>query len=346
MIDASKPADEQWRTIDAELAAYGAGLDELPQIVVLNKIDLEPEPEFGIDDERIVAVFRVSCATGEGIDELRSALFTLVPEPASGRRGEGEVADFLVYRPEPKARPWSLLRTEDGFRVVGHAAERGGARARAARGRRAPRRRRSRSARSRSSSCRDRALRRRVRPAAQRSRRAARRSAARARPRRDASWSSRPSRATRRSRRRRAVRLELARAAFPGETVVLDEHAADDRHAARPSGVGGGMRSCSAPTSSPTSSAGRSPRRCCGSCGSASRRGPASPRAARRGARPSSSTPERVAFFELEPLPIASRELRARLDRGEDVHELVPAAVWELIERDGLYGRAGYTGPA
>src|SRR5215469_5900781 len=37
VIDASKPADEQWRTIDSELSAYGAGLDRLPQIVVLNK---------------------------------------------------------------------------------------------------------------------------------------------------------------------------------------------------------------------------------------------------------------------------------------------------------------------
>ena len=53
--------------------------------------------------------------------------------------------------------------------------------------------------------------------------------------------------------------------------------------------------------------------------------------------------PERVSFFELEPLPIASRELRGRLDRGEDVREFVPAPVWETIERDGLYGR-GYTG--
>jgi nicotinate-nucleotide adenylyltransferase len=53
--------------------------------------------------------------------------------------------------------------------------------------------------------------------------------------------------------------------------------------------------------------------------------------------------PERVLFFDLEPVPIASSELRARLDRGEDVHGLVPAAVWALIERDGLYGRDGYT---
>src|SRR5438132_5941400 len=33
-------ADEQFREIDRELAAYGAGLDGHPQIVVLNKIDL------------------------------------------------------------------------------------------------------------------------------------------------------------------------------------------------------------------------------------------------------------------------------------------------------------------
>src|SRR2546430_11748090 len=50
VIDASIDADEQWRTIDAELVAYGAGLEQRPQIVVLNKIDLEPEPEFGVED--------------------------------------------------------------------------------------------------------------------------------------------------------------------------------------------------------------------------------------------------------------------------------------------------------
>jgi nicotinate-nucleotide adenylyltransferase len=53
--------------------------------------------------------------------------------------------------------------------------------------------------------------------------------------------------------------------------------------------------------------------------------------------------PERVDFFELEPHPIASSELRARLDRGEDVSDLVPAAVWKLITEDGLYGLPGYT---
>jgi GTP-binding protein len=119
VIDGSQPPDEQWRTIDAELTAYGAGLGELPQVVVLNKIDLEPEPELGIDDPRIVAVFALSCATGAGVEEFRRRLFTLVPEPEPLEHDADELAEFLVYRPEPRARPWRLLRVEGGYRVVG-----------------------------------------------------------------------------------------------------------------------------------------------------------------------------------------------------------------------------------
>jgi len=119
VIDASHPIEEQWRTIDAELAAYGAGIDELPQIVVLNKIDIAPDPEFTIDDPRVIAVFALSCATGEGLEEFRRRLFALVPEAEPQERGEDELADFLVYRPQPKARGWRLLRTEDGYKVLG-----------------------------------------------------------------------------------------------------------------------------------------------------------------------------------------------------------------------------------
>ncbi|HET7571706.1 MAG TPA: GTPase ObgE [Gaiellaceae bacterium] len=122
VIDAAEDdADERWRTIDAELAAYGAGLDERPQVVVLNKTDLRPEPPaFAIGDERILRVFRVSAATGAGIEELRLALFQLVPaaeEPAAA--GDDELVDFLVYRPQPARRPFRIFRTERGFRVAG-----------------------------------------------------------------------------------------------------------------------------------------------------------------------------------------------------------------------------------
>jgi GTP-binding protein len=119
IIDASEDVEANWHTIDAELSAYGAGLDRRPQIVVLNKLDLAPDATFPVRDERVVGVFRVSCATGAGLDEFRRSLFSLVPEPETAERGEDELADFLVYRPEPKTRPWRLLRIEGGFRVQG-----------------------------------------------------------------------------------------------------------------------------------------------------------------------------------------------------------------------------------
>jgi GTP-binding protein len=121
-IDASEgDADDRWRTIDAELAAYGAGLDERQQIVILNKTDLDPEPPaFSIEDERIIRVFRVSAATGAGIEELRRALFELVPqEEVVPALAETELVDFLVYRPQAARRSFRVFRTETGFRVTG-----------------------------------------------------------------------------------------------------------------------------------------------------------------------------------------------------------------------------------
>jgi GTPase len=124
VIDSSEcDAEERWHTIDAELAAYGAGLDERPQVIVLNKIDLQPEPPaFAIEDERIVRTFRVSAATGAGIDDLKRALFELVPPEVvvpSAPADELELVDYLVYRPQPSRRAFRVFRTESGFRVTG-----------------------------------------------------------------------------------------------------------------------------------------------------------------------------------------------------------------------------------
>ena len=124
VIDGSEgDADERFRLIDRELALYGAGLDERSQIVVLNKSDLSPdEAPFTVEDERIVAVHRVSCATGAGIDELKLSLFRLCPAaPELGSDEEPtELPEFLDYRPvPPKRRAYRVLRTEQGYRVAG-----------------------------------------------------------------------------------------------------------------------------------------------------------------------------------------------------------------------------------
>ena len=122
VIDGSEgDADERFRAIDRELALYGAGLDERPQVVVLNKADLSPAPApFGIEDERIRAVHRVSCATGEGIRELERALFALCPQAAEPETVAEDLPEFLEYLPRPPARrAFRILRTDRGFRVVG-----------------------------------------------------------------------------------------------------------------------------------------------------------------------------------------------------------------------------------
>ena len=125
VIDATEPVVERFATIDRELRGYGAGLAERPQIVVLNKIDLvDAPPDFDVDDPRVLAVLPVSAATGAGLDELRRALFELVPEAVSEATAAGEIADFLVYRPRPeRRRPFRLFRTDSGYRVRGEATE-------------------------------------------------------------------------------------------------------------------------------------------------------------------------------------------------------------------------------
>jgi GTPase len=123
VIDASEEdADGRWRLIDGELAAYGAGLDGLPQIVVLNKVDVADDAAFDVEDERILRVLRTSAVTGAGIEELKRALFELCPPAPEVAADADGLVDFLVYRPRPDGRgAFRIFRTDRGYRVVGSA---------------------------------------------------------------------------------------------------------------------------------------------------------------------------------------------------------------------------------
>jgi GTPase len=139
---------ERFETIHRELVLHGEGLGALPQIVVLNKLDLLPPGEgealveafaqevrrgTGAADSQVLRdedgaprVLGISCATGQGIAALRGELFeALVPieAPAPDPVGEPELADFLVYRPRAHARAWRLLRDEGILRVAGREIE-------------------------------------------------------------------------------------------------------------------------------------------------------------------------------------------------------------------------------
>jgi nicotinate-nucleotide adenylyltransferase len=49
--------------------------------------------------------------------------------------------------------------------------------------------------------------------------------------------------------------------------------------------------------------------------------------------------PGRIVEFELEPMPISSSEIRARVRDGQTIDDVVPDAIAEEIMRLGLYGQ-------
>jgi GTP-binding protein len=108
-----------YETIRHELEEYGAGLDGLPEVLALNKIDLVQElPD--VSFSRVLRVFAISCATGQGVDELKRALFELCPPETAPATEDGALPEFLEYRPRPRTRPrFRILRTHRGYRVVG-----------------------------------------------------------------------------------------------------------------------------------------------------------------------------------------------------------------------------------
>lgn len=142
------------------------------------------------------------------------------------------------------------------------------------------------------------------------------------------------------------VRLRLARAAFPDDEVVLDEHARTvDTLRAHPEWedpvflIGADEFSDFLTWREPEEVLRRT------RLAVATR--PGFPRERLDTVLAELEHPERVRFFELEPTPVASRDLRARLAAGEDVSDEVPPAVGEILAREGLYPRiAGYTGSA
>jgi GTP-binding protein len=80
-MDGTDPVDN-YKKIKKELAAYSKELGKKKELIVLNKIDLDPDSEI---QKRIKKKLRkkavaISAATGHGLKELRETLFKLVQE--------------------------------------------------------------------------------------------------------------------------------------------------------------------------------------------------------------------------------------------------------------------------
>ena len=123
--------EADYDAVRGELAGYGAGLDELPEIIALSKIDLLPEPdaeglvaEWGERHAQgAVAVLGISSATGAGLDHLVRAIFGALPDDAAPvARGEFE-AEHRVYRPGEEEGFDVVQEGEGRFRVTGRGIE-------------------------------------------------------------------------------------------------------------------------------------------------------------------------------------------------------------------------------
>ncbi len=134
-IDGEPESD--YETVRAELAAHGAGLERLPELVVLSKRDLleSEKVEAAVAEwaerlgERVLGVLAVSSATGEGLDELRRRILAALPElqpaivPTAGEPAGEFEAEHRVYRPAGEGG-YRVEREGDGaFRIAGRGVE-------------------------------------------------------------------------------------------------------------------------------------------------------------------------------------------------------------------------------
>jgi GTP-binding protein len=134
-LDGSDP-EENFATIEAELAAHDARLAALPRVLALSKADLVP----GEDAARAAAAWRervgddvpvivTSAVTRLGLDELAAELLHRVPlearrAAAEALAAEEELAEHRTFRPAAE-RGYTVERVGDGaFRVTGEPVER------------------------------------------------------------------------------------------------------------------------------------------------------------------------------------------------------------------------------
>ena len=137
-VPAEGTPEESYRAVRSELAGYGAGLAELPELIVVSKSDLvgDQEAEAIAADladsagDGTLGSLTVSSATGVGMAELVRSILSAVPETAApvsselvedaGVRFE---ADHMVYRPAGEGG-YSVEPEGDGvFRINGRGVE-------------------------------------------------------------------------------------------------------------------------------------------------------------------------------------------------------------------------------
>lgn len=117
---------EDWAMINQELALYDAKLEDKPQLVVLNKLDL-PDAEVWkpIIEEKVSEAGypfgAISAVTGVGVREMLFKVKAMLDELPETIPDEEEM---IIIRPEADDGAYTIAREGEGWRVKGRRIER------------------------------------------------------------------------------------------------------------------------------------------------------------------------------------------------------------------------------
>lgn len=118
---------EDFRTINKELASYSEKLSKRVQIIVANKIDVMQNENSYKELEELakkenIEIYKISAATGEGIDNLMNKVVELLKELP--KEDLIEIDEKMIYTLEDEKDQFTVLKEGKIFVVEGPAVER------------------------------------------------------------------------------------------------------------------------------------------------------------------------------------------------------------------------------
>ncbi|QAS54064.1 GTPase ObgE [Halobacillus litoralis] len=114
---------EDYVTINNELSSYDQRLENRPQIIIANKMDM-PDSEEHLQffkeqlGDKEVEIYPISTLKREGIDELLYAVADLLDQIPKQEEQVEEVDERVIYKYEKEEAPFKITRADDGAYVL------------------------------------------------------------------------------------------------------------------------------------------------------------------------------------------------------------------------------------
>lgn len=121
-IDGNLTPREAYDLINKELSSYDEDLGKRPQILVFNKMDLLAEDQRAEIDQEFADVedpkYWISTVTGEGIEDLKQAIFDILPSLPEAATIESDSEEWTLYKFEQQ-EPFYIDKADGEVLVYG-----------------------------------------------------------------------------------------------------------------------------------------------------------------------------------------------------------------------------------